>query len=144
MIAYGLHIPFNRSRQSAKELVHAIPEANAEPLDTLDITFVRGPPRGITISTVPASATMTKERGPDALFPPLSLFSADARRHRRHGLPARRDAAAEIGQGGRGRQVAFGYGDRGASQAGVQVHRVVNGEEETSGRGVQDSFGGLS
>jgi pentafunctional AROM polypeptide len=55
-----------------------IPDANVESLDTLrvDATSVQGPPRSGIVSTVPASATTTKERVPDTFFLPSSLFSA--------------------------------------------------------------------
>lgn len=69
---------FNRTRRSAEELVHAIPDANVELLDTLDVTSVQGPPPSVIVSTVPASATTTEEHVPDALYLPSSLFSADA------------------------------------------------------------------
>ena len=71
---------FNRTRRSAEELVHAIPDARVELLDTLDVTSaqVRGPPPSVIVSTVPASATTTEGNVPDALFLPSSLFSADA------------------------------------------------------------------
>ena len=69
---------FNRTRRSAEELLHAIPDANVELLDTLDVASVQGPPPSIIVSTVPASATTTEEHVPDALFLPSSLFSADA------------------------------------------------------------------
>jgi pentafunctional AROM polypeptide len=73
---------FNRTRRSAEELVHAIPDARVELLDTLDVTSgqVQGPPPSVIVSTVPASATTTEGKGnvPGALFLPSSLFSADA------------------------------------------------------------------
>jgi pentafunctional AROM polypeptide len=69
---------FNRTRQSAEELVHAIPGAHVELLDTLDLTSLQGPPPSVIISTVPASATTTEKGVADALFLPSSLFSADA------------------------------------------------------------------
>jgi pentafunctional AROM polypeptide len=71
---------FNRTRRSAEELVHAIPGARVELLDTLDVTSpqVQGPPPNVIVSTVPASATTTEGNVPDALFLPSSLFSADA------------------------------------------------------------------
>ena len=69
---------FNRTRRSAEELVHAIPEANVELPDTLDVASVQGPPPRVVVSTVPASATTAEEHIPDALFLPSSLFSADA------------------------------------------------------------------
>jgi len=69
---------FNRTRRSAEELVHVIPDANVELLDTLDVMSVQGPPPGVIVSTVPASATTTEEHVADALFLPSSLFSADA------------------------------------------------------------------
>jgi pentafunctional AROM polypeptide len=76
---------FNRTRRSAEELVHAIPGAHVELLDTLDVTSAQGPPPSVIVSTVPASATTTTEKGvgadtadADALFLPSSLFSADA------------------------------------------------------------------
>ncbi len=69
---------FNRTRRSAEELVHAIPGARVELLDTLDVTSIQGPPPSVIVSTVPASATTTTEKGVgDALFLPSSLFSAD-------------------------------------------------------------------
>ena len=58
--------------------MHAIPDATVELLDTLDVTSVQGPLPSIIVSTVPASATTTKEHVPDTLFLPSSLFSADA------------------------------------------------------------------
>ncbi|KAH9960636.1 aromatic amino acid family biosynthesis-like protein [Russula dissimulans] len=69
---------FNRTRRSAEELVHAIPGAHVELLDTLDVTSAPGPAPRIIVSTVPASATTTEEGVADALFLPSSLFSADA------------------------------------------------------------------
>jgi len=69
---------FNRTRRSAEELVRAIPGANVELLDTLDVTSAQGPPPSVIVSAVPASATTTEEHVPDALFLPSSLFSADA------------------------------------------------------------------
>ncbi|KAI0300102.1 Pentafunctional AroM protein [Multifurca ochricompacta] len=69
---------FNRTRQSAEQLVHAIPGAHVELVDTLDVTTVQGPAPSVIISTVPASATTIKEGVPDALFLPSSLFSAEA------------------------------------------------------------------
>ena len=71
---------YNRTRRSAEELVHAIPGARVELLDTLDVTTcARGPPPSVIVSTVPASATTTtEEHVQDALFLPSSLFSADA------------------------------------------------------------------
>jgi pentafunctional AROM polypeptide len=69
---------FNRTRRSAEELVHAIPGAHVELLDTLDLTSLQGPPPSVIVSTVPASATTTEEGAPDALFLPSSLFSAAA------------------------------------------------------------------
>ncbi|KAI9451848.1 Pentafunctional AroM protein [Russula earlei] len=69
---------FNRTRRSAEELVHAIPGARVELLDSLDVTSVQGPPPSVIVSTVPASATTTEEGVTDALFLPSSLFSADA------------------------------------------------------------------
>jgi len=81
---YTLHVlsvsricMFNRTRRSAEELVHAIPDANVELLGTLDVMSVQGPPPSVIVSTVPASATTTGEHVPDALFLPSSLFSAD-------------------------------------------------------------------
>jgi pentafunctional AROM polypeptide len=68
---------FNRTRRSAEELIHAIPGACVELLDTLDVTSMRGPPPSVIVSTVPASATTVEEHVPDALFLPSSLFSAD-------------------------------------------------------------------
>jgi hypothetical protein len=89
----------------------------------LDVTSVQGPPPSVIVSTVPASATTTEEHVPDALFLPSSLFSVDAGvviDMTYYNKPwARRDAAAEIGQGGGG---------------GWQV---------PDGRGAQDGFGGL-
>jgi pentafunctional AROM polypeptide len=69
---------FNRTRRSAEELVHAIPGAHVELLDTLDVSSVQGPPPSVIVSTVPASATTTEKGVADALFLPSSLFSADA------------------------------------------------------------------
>jgi pentafunctional AROM polypeptide len=69
---------FNRTRRSAEELVHAIPGAPVELLDTLDVSSVQGPPPSVIVSTVPASATTTEKGVADALFLPSSLFSADA------------------------------------------------------------------
>jgi pentafunctional AROM polypeptide len=54
-----------------------IPDANVDPLDTLDVMPVWGPPPSIIVSTVPASAKTTEEHVPDALSLPSSLFSAD-------------------------------------------------------------------
>ena len=70
---------FNRTRRSAEELVHAIPGAHVELLDTLDVTSIQGPPPSVIVSTVPASATTTEKGGvaADSLFLPSSLFSAD-------------------------------------------------------------------
>ena len=75
--ATRIHL-FNRTRQSAEELVHAIPGAQVELLDTLDVTSLQGPPPSVIVSTVPASATTTEKGVADALFLPSSLFSADA------------------------------------------------------------------
>ncbi|KAI0261231.1 aromatic amino acid family biosynthesis-like protein [Gloeopeniophorella convolvens] len=69
---------FNRTRKSAEELVHAIPGAHVELIDTLDWTTLREPAPSVIISTVPASATTTEEGTPNALFLPPSLFSAEA------------------------------------------------------------------
>ncbi|KAH9991980.1 aromatic amino acid family biosynthesis-like protein [Russula compacta] len=73
---------FNRTRRSAEQLVHAIPGARVELLDTLDVTSSESaqgrPPPSVIVSTVPASATTTEEGVPDALFLPASLFSAHA------------------------------------------------------------------
>lgn len=69
---------FNRTRRSAEELVHAIPGAHVELLDTLDVTSIQGPPPSVIVSTVPASATTTEKGVADSLFLPSSLFSADA------------------------------------------------------------------
>ena len=66
----------NRTRRGVEELDHAIPEANVELLDMLDVASVQGPPPSVVLSTVPASGTTTEEHVPDALFLP-SLFSAD-------------------------------------------------------------------
>ncbi|KAI0275856.1 EPSP synthase-domain-containing protein [Russula aff. rugulosa BPL654] len=54
---------FNRTRRSAEELVHAIPGAHVELLDTLDVTSIQGPPPSVIVSTVPASATTTEKGG---------------------------------------------------------------------------------
>ena len=67
---------------------------------------------------MPASATTTKERVPDALLRLAKTVAA-----------------------GKWHSV---MGDRDASQAGVQADRGVDGEEEPSERGVQGSFDGLS
>jgi pentafunctional AROM polypeptide len=69
---------FNRTRRSAEELVHAIPGARVELLDTLDVASIQGPPPSVIVSTVPASATTTEKGVKDSLFLPSSLFSADA------------------------------------------------------------------
>jgi len=69
---------FNRTRRSAEELVHAIPGANVELLDSLDVASAPGPAPSVIVSTVPASATTTEEGTADALFLPSSLFSAGA------------------------------------------------------------------
>ena len=69
---------FNRTRLSAEELVHAIPGAHVELLETLDVASVQGPAPSVIISTVPASATTIEEGTPNALFLPSSLFSAGA------------------------------------------------------------------
>jgi pentafunctional AROM polypeptide len=71
---------FNRTRRSAEELVHAIPGAHVELLDTLDVTSAQGPAPTVIVSTVPASATTTEKgvSADTALFLPSSLFSADA------------------------------------------------------------------
>ena len=110
---------FNRTRRSAEELVHVIPNGNVALLDTLDVTSVQGPTPSIIVSTAPASTTTTEEHVPDALFLPSSLFTRMLASS--WGLQARRDAAAETGQDGGGRQVVLGYGDRGASRAGLQA-----------------------
>ena len=88
MAKYALHALgagrmylFNRTRRSAEELVqvHATPDAHVELLlDTLDVTSVQGPPPGVIVFTVPASATTTEEHVTDALVLPSSLFSAGA------------------------------------------------------------------
>lgn len=73
---------FNRTRRSAEQLVHAIPGARVELLDTLDVASSESaqgrPPPSVIVSTVPASATTTEQGVPDALFLPASLFSAHA------------------------------------------------------------------
>ncbi|KAI0251026.1 EPSP synthase-domain-containing protein [Lactifluus subvellereus] len=69
---------FNRTRPSAEELVHAIPGAHVELLDTLDVASIQRPAPSVIISTVPASATTIEEGTPNALFLPSSLFSAEA------------------------------------------------------------------
>jgi len=70
---------FNRTRRSAEELVHAIPGAHVELLDTLDVSSVPGGASpSVIVSTVPASATTTDEGVPNALFLPSTLFSAEA------------------------------------------------------------------
>jgi hypothetical protein len=98
---------------------------------------------------MPASvATTTEERVPDMLFlassPSLLPLQHGCWRSRGYVLQARGDAraAAEIGQDGRGRQVALGDGDRGAPRAVSQEIRSVDAEvlEE---RDVQNSFGGF-
>jgi pentafunctional AROM polypeptide len=68
---------FNRTRRSAEELVHAIPGAHVELLDTLDVSSGTVAP-SVIVSTVPASATTTIEGVPNALFLPSTLFSAEA------------------------------------------------------------------
>jgi len=70
---------FNRTQRSAEEPVHVVPDAQANvELDTLDVASVQGPLPSVIISTVPAFATMTTEEHVlDALFLPLSIFSAD-------------------------------------------------------------------
>jgi len=69
---------FDRTWQSAENLVHTILDANAKLLDTLDVTSVQGPPPSVIVPTVPAPATTMEEQIPDALFLPSSLFIADA------------------------------------------------------------------
>jgi pentafunctional AROM polypeptide len=69
---------FNRTRRSAEELVHAIPGAHVELLDTLDVESVQGPAPSVIISTVPSSAMTIEEDTPNALLLPSSLFSAEA------------------------------------------------------------------
>jgi pentafunctional AROM polypeptide len=68
---------FNRTRRSAEELVHAIPGAHVELLDSLDVASVRGPAPSVIISTVPASATTIEENTSNALPLPSSLFTAE-------------------------------------------------------------------
>jgi len=68
---------FNRTRQHAEELVHAIPGAHVELVDTLDVASIQGPPPSVIVSTVTATATTTEKGVADALFLPSSLFSAD-------------------------------------------------------------------
>jgi pentafunctional AROM polypeptide len=63
-----------RTRRSAEVLVHAIPDANVEPHDTLDVTSLQRPPPSIIVSPMPASATTTEGH----VFLPSSLFRADA------------------------------------------------------------------
>ena len=131
--------------KSAEERLHAIPDANVEPLAMLDVTSMQGPPPSVIVSIVPASRTMTEEHVPDALFLPSSLFSVDAGVvvDMAYNKPrARGDAAAEIGQDG-GWQTALGDGNRGASRAGLHAIRAVDGKEVPDGRGAQDGFGGL-
>ncbi|KAN0131738.1 Pentafunctional AroM protein [Lactarius tabidus] len=66
---------FNRTRRSAEELVHAIPGAHVELLDSLDVSSIAP---SVIVSTVPAPATTTEEGVPNALFLPSTLFSAEA------------------------------------------------------------------
>ena len=58
---------------------------------------------------------------PGRTGPPLVPLQRGCWRRRGHGVQARGDAAAEIGEDGGGRQVALCDGDRGASQAGLQA-----------------------
>ena len=64
---------------------------------------------------------------PGRAVPPVVPLQRGCWRRRGHGVQARGDPAAEIGQDGGGRQVALSDGDRGASRAGLQAFELWTG-----------------
>ena len=101
----GLIYLFNRTRLSAEELVrvHATPDAHVELLlDTLDVTSVQGPPPSVIVSTVGVCGDEGRAR-PGRTGPPVVPLQCGCWRRRGHGVQARGDAAAEIGEDGGGR-----------------------------------------
>jgi len=90
-----------------------IPDANVELLDTLDVTFVQGPPAERHRLHC-ASVRDDGRARPGCALPHIVPLQRGCWRRRGHGVQARGGAAIEIGQDGGGRQVALGDGNRGA------------------------------